>query len=55
MAPPVNSVSRWTPKTTAHSTMAAIRQEEIVRKRLRRPTKSMGFFSVFSLPGFSAP
>ena len=45
IAPPVNSVSSRTPSTTAQRTMAAIRQAEMVRKRLRRETKLMGFFS----------
>ena len=55
MAPPVNSVSRCTPNTAAHSRMTAIRQAEKVRNFFRRDTKSTGFFSVFSCPGFAAP
>ena len=34
---------------------AAIKQVEMVRKRLRSATKLMGFFSAGSLPGLSAP
>ena len=55
MAPPVNSVSRRTPSSTAQARMQTIRLAEMVIKRLRRLIRSMGLSCFGSVPGLAAP